>query len=67
MVENKKGNKYPRKDKIFSVYEKAIEWGLMQYDKGIILQHAPVVIMLNALKFQEKLLFFTFIISWFLF
>ena len=56
MVENKKGNKYPRKDKIFSVYEKAIEWGLMQYDKGIILQHAPLV--LNALKFQEKLLFF---------
>ena len=58
MVENKKGNKYPRKDKIFSVYEKEIEWGLMQYVKGIILQHAPVVIMLNALKFQEKLLFF---------
>ena len=66
MVENKKGNKYPRKDKIFSVYEEAIEWGLMQYDKGIILHHTPVVIMLNALKFQEKLLFSTFIISLFL-
>ena len=40
MVENKKGNKYPRKDKIFSVYEKAIEWGLMQYDKGVILHQS---------------------------